>query len=53
MESSPPYCRNVKQLGFQLQDQDSSSTQSTGQSHHEVSNMSGDHSNGQCVSAQS
>ncbi|KAI3920489.1 hypothetical protein MKX01_000828 [Papaver californicum] len=41
------------QLGFQQQDQDSSSTQSTGQSHHEVSNMSGDHSNRQCVSAQS
>ncbi|KAI3997496.1 hypothetical protein MKX01_008103 [Papaver californicum] len=53
MESSPPDCHNVKQFGFQLQDQDSSSTQSTGQSHHEVSNMSGDHSNGQCVSAQS
>ncbi|KAI3959491.1 hypothetical protein MKW98_019081 [Papaver atlanticum] len=53
MDSSPPDCRNVKQLGFQLQEQDSSSTQSTGQSHHEVSNMSGEHSNGQCVSAQS
>ncbi|MCL7036540.1 hypothetical protein MKW94_019567 [Papaver nudicaule] len=53
MGSSPPDCRNAKQLGFQLQDQDSTSTQSTGQSHHEVLNMSGDHTKGQCVSAQS
>ncbi|KAI3978930.1 hypothetical protein MKX01_016105 [Papaver californicum] len=42
MDSCPPDCRN-----------ESSSTQSTGQSHHEVSNMSGDHFNRQCVSAQS
>ncbi|KAL6996289.1 hypothetical protein U1Q18_006422 [Sarracenia purpurea var. burkii] len=30
---------NAKQIGFQFQDQDSSSTQSTGQSYHEVLNV--------------
>ncbi|XWS16190.1 hypothetical protein CRYUN_Cryun34aG0063800 [Craigia yunnanensis] len=32
----PQHFHNTKQLGFQFQDQDSSSTQSTGQSYHEV-----------------
>ncbi|OVA08906.1 CCAAT-binding transcription factor [Macleaya cordata] len=53
MDSSHQDCRSVKQLGFQLQDQDSSSTQSTGQSHHEMSNMRGSNPNGQSISVQS
>lgn len=35
------HCHNTKQLSFNFQDQDSSSTQSTGQSHPEVANMKG------------
>ncbi|KAF8388764.1 hypothetical protein HHK36_025444 [Tetracentron sinense] len=48
---SPPHQR-AKQLGLQLQDQDSSSTQSTGQSHHEVATMGGSNPYRQCISSQ-
>ncbi|XP_042508202.1 nuclear transcription factor Y subunit A-3-like [Macadamia integrifolia] len=49
---SPPWHGNAKHLG-QLQDQDSSSTQSTGQSHHDVVAVGGGAFHGQCISAQS
>ncbi|KAK2965604.1 hypothetical protein RJ640_008445 [Escallonia rubra] len=35
----PPHCQNGKQMGFQFQEQESSSTQSTGQSYHEVASV--------------
>ncbi|KAK6914711.1 Nuclear transcription factor Y subunit A [Dillenia turbinata] len=39
-------CENAKQICFQIQDQDSSSTQSTGQSYPEVVSMGGSHLHG-------
>uniref|UniRef100_A0A5B6YLY0 Nuclear transcription factor Y subunit n=1 Tax=Davidia involucrata TaxID=16924 RepID=A0A5B6YLY0_DAVIN len=39
METSHQHCQNANQLGFQFQDQDSSSTQSTGQSYPEVASV--------------
>ena len=53
MDSSRQDCPSVKQFGFQLQDQDSSSSQSTGQSHNEISNMGANNRNGQCISVHS
>ncbi|XP_077236300.1 nuclear transcription factor Y subunit A-3-like [Tasmannia lanceolata] len=53
LDSSSQHCHHVKQLGLQLQDQDSSSTQSTGQSHHEVATMGAGNPQGQCISIQS
>ncbi|XP_068662705.1 nuclear transcription factor Y subunit A-3-like [Aristolochia californica] len=44
---------HVKQVSHQLQDQESSSTQSTGQSYHGVGGVEGGNSQGQCVSTQS
>jgi nuclear transcription factor Y alpha len=41
--------RNTKQLSFQLQDQDSSSTHSTSQSYDEVASMGDGSTYGQCV----
>ncbi|KAL4195925.1 hypothetical protein AMTRI_Chr04g180760 [Amborella trichopoda] len=41
MDSSTQHHSHVQQLGGQLPDQDSSSTQSTGQSHHEVAAVMG------------
>eukprot|EP00262_Sarcandra_glabra_P014677 TRINITY_DN4338_c0_g1_i2.p1 TRINITY_DN4338_c0_g1~~TRINITY_DN4338_c0_g1_i2.p1 ORF type:complete len:349 (-),score=52.69 TRINITY_DN4338_c0_g1_i2:318-1364(-) len=51
--SPTQHCYHAKQLGLQLQDQESSSTQSTGQSHHEVAVIGGGNPHGQCFSAQS
>ena len=39
MGNRPQHCRNTEHLTFQFQDQDSSSTQSTGQSYPEVVSM--------------
>ncbi|PSS18089.1 Nuclear transcription factor Y subunit A-3 like [Actinidia chinensis var. chinensis] len=40
---------NTKQIGFQFQDQDSASTQSTGQSYHEVANLGESNGCGQSI----
>ncbi|GFY97183.1 nuclear factor Y, subunit A6 [Actinidia rufa] len=40
---------NTKQIGFQFQDQDSASTQSTGQSYHEVTNVGESNGCGQSI----
>nr|DAD49072.1 TPA_asm: hypothetical protein HUJ06_019009 [Nelumbo nucifera] len=52
MDAQSQHCHNIKKLGLQSQEQDSSSTQSTGQSHHEVEAVGSGH-NGQCISEQS
>ncbi|GAV84942.1 CBFB_NFYA domain-containing protein [Cephalotus follicularis] len=44
-----PHFQNTKQLRFQIQDQDSSSTQSTGQSYSEVASMGENNTYGQCM----
>ncbi|XP_042512112.1 nuclear transcription factor Y subunit A-7-like [Macadamia integrifolia] len=49
---SPPQCGNARHLGRQ-QDQESSSSQSTDQSHHDVVAVGGYNLPGQCISAQS
>ncbi|KAJ4953507.1 hypothetical protein NE237_030339 [Protea cynaroides] len=49
---SPPRRGNAKYLS-QLQDQESSSSQSTGQSHHDMVTIGGYNLHGQCISAQS
>ncbi|OVA08380.1 CCAAT-binding transcription factor [Macleaya cordata] len=46
VDTPPQHCQNMKQLGFQLQDQESSSSQSTGQSNHEVATMGGGNPHG-------
>ncbi|KAF8401053.1 hypothetical protein HHK36_014356 [Tetracentron sinense] len=51
MGSPPQQC--AKQLGLQLQDQDSSSTRSTGESLHEVAAMGGSNPYGQYILSQS
>lgn len=38
-----PHCNNTKKFGMHLHDQDSSSTQSTGQSHSEVATLKEGH----------
>ncbi|KAF5935261.1 hypothetical protein HYC85_026390 [Camellia sinensis] len=43
----------AKHLGIQEQDRDSSSTRSTGPSHHEVTAMGGTNSQDQCISSES
>lgn len=53
VESPPQLYQNMKQLGLQLQDQDSSSSQSTGQSHQEVSAIGRTNSQDQCISSES
>ncbi|XP_058078501.1 nuclear transcription factor Y subunit A-3-like isoform X1 [Magnolia sinica] len=53
LDSPTQHCHNTKQLGRQLQDQESSSTQSTGQSHHDAVNVGGGNLHGHCISGQS
>ncbi|KAK6911935.1 Nuclear transcription factor Y subunit A [Dillenia turbinata] len=49
MDAFSQDCHNAKLICFQFQDQDSSSTQSTGQSYPEVVSMGGSHLHGQCT----
>ncbi|THG12474.1 nuclear transcription factor Y subunit A-3-like [Camellia sinensis] len=53
VESLPHICQEAKHLGIQEQDRDSSSTRSTGPSHHEVTAMGGTNSQDQCISSES
>lgn len=53
MESPPQLNHGAEQLGLQVQDQDSSSTQSGGQSYHEVTAIGGTNSQDQCISSDS
>ncbi|XP_057969751.1 nuclear transcription factor Y subunit A-3-like isoform X2 [Malania oleifera] len=54
VESPLQLCQNTKHFGFQLYEQDSSSSQSTGKSHHELGAMGGgSNSQDQCVSSES
>ncbi|KAF8406844.1 hypothetical protein HHK36_005965 [Tetracentron sinense] len=53
MQSPTQNSRSTQQFGLQLQDHDSSSTQSTGQSHHEVATVGGTNPHDQCISSQS
>ncbi|KAK1288040.1 Nuclear transcription factor Y subunit A-3 [Acorus calamus] len=46
-------CNQIQPLGLQVQDQDSSSTQSTGQSHQDMVGMSGGNLHGRSISVQS
>lgn len=52
VESPSQLCHQTKHLGLQRKDQDSSSTQSSGQSHHEVWNLAGTNSQDQCISSE-
>lgn len=52
-DSSPKISQNRKSLGLHLHQQDSSSTQSTGQSLHELGASGGANSHDQCVSSES
>lgn len=53
MDSLAHHSNQLKHLGNRIADQDSSSTQSTGQSRHEVSGSSEGNIQEQCISAQS
>lgn len=53
LDSATQHCQHAKQLGLQLRDQESSSTHSTGQSHHEMASMGLVNSHGHYISGQS
>ncbi|XP_050218397.1 nuclear transcription factor Y subunit A-3-like isoform X2 [Mercurialis annua] len=53
VESSPQLYHEAKNLGLQLLDQDSSSSQSIDQSHNEVAAVGGTSSQDQCISSES
>ncbi|XP_059633185.1 nuclear transcription factor Y subunit A-3-like isoform X2 [Cornus florida] len=53
VESPPRHRKEAKRLGFQLQNQNSSSSQSTDQSHQEVTVIGGTNSQAQCISSES
>ncbi|KAA8523291.1 hypothetical protein F0562_009714 [Nyssa sinensis] len=53
VESPPQLCKEAKHLGLQLQDRESSSSQSTSRSHHEVTAMRGTNSQDQSISSES
>nr|UYC36112.1 OF23721 [Phoebe bournei] len=53
LDSATQRCQHAKQLGLRLRDQESSSTQSTGQSHHEMASMGLVNSHGHYISGQS
>nr|POF11035.1 nuclear transcription factor y subunit a-3 [Quercus suber] len=53
MDSPPQQIHEAKHLGLQLPDQESSTIQFTGQSHHEVGAVGGTNSQGQCISSES
>lgn len=53
MESQAQPCHDAKHLGLQVRDQDSSSSQSTGQSHDEGAGMGGTNSQDRCISSES
>ncbi|KAJ0031278.1 hypothetical protein Pint_13457 [Pistacia integerrima] len=53
VESPPQLFHDGKYLGLQLADQESSSAQSIGQSHHEVSAIGGTNSQDRCISSES
>ncbi|CAK9179910.1 unnamed protein product [Ilex paraguariensis] len=48
---APQHCQNAKQLSFQLQDQGSSSTQSSGQSYSEVASLGESNPYGQSITS--
>ncbi|XP_030952981.1 nuclear transcription factor Y subunit A-3-like isoform X1 [Quercus lobata] len=53
MDSPQQQIHEAKHLGLQLPDQESSTIQFTGQSHHEVGAVGGTNSQGQCISSES
>ncbi|GMP62729.1 hypothetical protein CsSME_00024718 [Camellia sinensis var. sinensis] len=53
LESPPQLCEEARHLRLQRHDQDSSSTQSTVQSHHEVTAMGGTNAQDQSISSES
>lgn len=53
LNSATQHCQHAKHFGLQLRDQESSSTQSTGQSHHEMASMGLVNSHGHYISGQS
>ncbi|GMH16525.1 hypothetical protein Nepgr_018366 [Nepenthes gracilis] len=52
VESPPQFCPKATQLGFQLQDHDSSSSISTTQSNHDATATIGTNSQDQCISSE-